>query len=126
MKGDEPPKFGDDPTANFTGDRPRPGAQNEDTYGAIRALDPQTGEMKWEFRQNAQSTEAGILTTAGDVLFSGSRDGSFYALDARTGKLVWQTNLGPSIAAGPMSYSVNGKQYVSIQAGSALFTLGLQ
>ncbi len=124
VKDVEPPKYSDGEL--FTGDRPKPGAQNEDAYGAIRALDPQTGEMKWEFRQNAQSTEAGILTTAGDVLFSGSRDGAFYALDARSGKLVWQTNLGPSIAAGPMTYSVNGKQYVSIQAGSALFTFGLQ
>ena len=46
-------------------------------------------------------TEAGILTTASDMLFSGGRDGSFYALDARTGKLLWQTNLGPSVAVEP-------------------------
>ena len=53
-----------------------------------------------------------MLTTASDMLFSGARDGSFFALDARTGKLLWQTNLGPSVAAGPMTYAVNGKQYV--------------
>jgi glucose dehydrogenase len=67
-----------------------------------------------------------VLTTASDVLFSGGRDGSFYALDARTGRLLWQTNLGPSVAAGPMTYAVNGRQYVSIMAGSALFTFGLR
>ena len=56
------------------------------------------------------------------MLFSGARDGSFFALDARTGKLLWQTNLGPSVAAGPITYAVNGKQYVSIMAGSSMFT----
>ena len=77
-------------------------------------------------RQSAPSTEAGILTTASDVLFSGSRDGSFYALDAHDGKLLWQTNLGPSVAAGPMTYSVSGKQYVSIMVGNSLFAFGLR
>ena len=57
-----------------------------------------------------------MLTTASDVLFSGGRDGSFYALDARDGKLLWQTNLGPSVASSPMTYAINGKQYVSIMA----------
>jgi len=60
------------------------------------------------------------------VLFSGGRDGQFYALDARDGKLLFETNLGPSVSAGPMSYMANGKQYVSIQAGSALYTFGLK
>ncbi len=50
----------------------------------------------------------------------------FYALDARTGKKLWETNLGPSVSAGPMTYSVNGKQYVSIQGGTSLFTFALQ
>jgi len=55
-----------------------------------------------------------------------ARDGAFYALDARDGKLLWRTNLGPSVAAGPMTYAVNGKQYVSIMVGSSLFTFGLR
>jgi alcohol dehydrogenase (cytochrome c) len=122
--GEEPPKFHEGQT--FSGVFPRGGARGDDVYSAIRAIDPKTGEKKWDYRQAAPSTEAGILTTASNVLFSGSRDGAFYALDARDGKLLWQTNLGPSVAAGPMTYSVNGKQYVSIQAGSALFTFGLR
>ena len=59
-------------------------------------------------------------------LFGGGRDGQFVALDARDGKLLWETNLGPSVSAGPMTYLVNGKQYISIQAGSALYTFGLR
>jgi glucose dehydrogenase len=67
-----------------------------------------------------------VLTTAGDVLFAGGRDGQFVSLDARDGKLLWETNLGPSVSAGPMTYAVNGKQYLSIQGGSALFTFTLR
>jgi outer membrane protein assembly factor BamB len=66
-----------------------------------------------------------VLTTASDLLFSGARDGSFYALDARDGTLLWQTDLGTSVAAGPITYSVNGRQRVSIVAGRSLFTFGL-
>jgi len=124
VKGEEPPEFHEG--QGFSGLFPKAGARGEDAYGAVRAIDPKTGEKKWDFRQNGPSTEAGILTTASNVLFSGGRDGAFYALDARDGKLLWQTNLGPSVAAGPMSFMVDGKQFVSIQVGSALFTFGLR
>ena len=70
--------------------------------------------------------KADVLTTASNVLFGGGRDGQFVALDARDGKLLWETNLGPSVSAGPMSFQVNGKQYISIQAGTALFTFALR
>ena len=53
-------------------------------------------------------------------------DGGFYALDARDGKLLWQANLGPSVMSGPMTYSVDGNQYVSVVAGNALYTFGLR
>ena len=124
VKGETPPEFHND--VSFTGDRPKPGATGDDVYSTIRAIDPQTGEKKWDFRLSAPSTEAGVLTTASDVLISGGRDGQFYALDARDGKLLWETNLGPSVSAGPMTYLVDGKQYISIQAGAALFTFGLR
>jgi alcohol dehydrogenase (cytochrome c) len=124
IKGEEPPEFHEG--QSFSGLFPRGGARGNDEYGAVRAIDPKTGEKKWDFRQNAPSTEAGVMTTASNVLFSGGRDGAFYALDARDGKLLWQTNLGPSVAAGPMSYMVNGKQFVSIAVGNSLFTFGLR
>jgi alcohol dehydrogenase (cytochrome c) len=124
IKGDEPPEFHDG--QSFSGLFPKGGARGDDEFGAVRAIDPKTGEKKWDFRQKGPSTEAGIMTTASNVLFSGGRDGAFYALDARDGKLLWQTNLGPSVAVGPMSYMVNGKQYVSIAVGNSLFTFGLR
>ena len=124
IKGDTPPEF--KPGAGFTGLFPRPGLATDDVHSSIQAIDPKTGTKRWTYRINTPSTEAGVLTTASDVLFSGARDGSFFALDARTGKLLWQTNLGPSVAAGPMTYAVNGKQYVTIMAGNSLFTFGLR
>jgi alcohol dehydrogenase (cytochrome c) len=99
--------------------------KDNEGYGAVRAIDPQTGERKWEFKMN-DVTDAGILTTASDLLFSGGREGYFYALDARNGELLWKANVGGAVASGPMSYAVNGKQYVAISAGSALFVYALK
>ncbi len=99
--------------------------KEEEGYGAIRAIDPKTGARKWEFRMS-DVTEAGILTTATDLLFSGGREGYFYALDARSGALLWKTALGGAIAAGPMTYSAEGRQYVAVSAGNSLFVFALR
>ena len=123
-KGEEPPEFHSG--ASFTGVFPLNGNTGEDIFSSIIAVDPNTGERKWTHRLATSSTEAGVLTTASNVLFSGGRDGAFYALDARDGKMLWETNLGPSVSAGPMTYMVDGKQYVSIQAGTSLFTFALR
>ncbi|HEV2688669.1 MAG TPA: PQQ-dependent dehydrogenase, methanol/ethanol family [Bryobacteraceae bacterium] len=95
------------------------------SYGAVLAIDPNTGQIKWNFKMTAL-TESGILTTASDILFTGGREGYFYALDARSGALLWKTNLGGQVEAGPITYRVGGKQYVSIAAGQALFTFALR
>ncbi len=99
--------------------------REDEGYGAVRAIDPKTGEKKWEFKMT-DVTDAGILTTDSDLLFSGGRDGNFYALDDRTGQLLWKTLLGGPIAAGPMTYSVGGRQYVTISAGTSLFVFALK
>ena len=122
-KADKPPEFSLD--KSFSGEFPK-NVDGKEEYAAIQAVDPSTGAKKWEFKLSSARTEGGILTTAGNILFAGGRDGQFVALDARDGKLLWETNLGPSVAAGPMTYTVDGKQYVSIQAGSGLFTFGLR
>ena len=57
----------------------------EEGYGACQAFDPKTGDKKWEFKMT-DVTDSGILTTASDLLFSGGREGYFFALDARTGR----------------------------------------
>jgi alcohol dehydrogenase (cytochrome c) len=97
----------------------------EDGYGAILALDPRTGERKWEFKM-IDVTDSGVLSTASDLVFAGGREGYFFALDARTGEQLWRGNVGGQVSAGPMSYSVGGRQYVAIAAGSALFVYALR
>src|ERR1051326_2308521 len=96
-----------------------------DGFGAVRAIDPRTGERKWEFKM-ADVTDAGILTTASDLLVSGGRDGYFFALDAHSGDLLWKAALGAAVQSGPMTYSVDGRQYVAVNAGNCLFVFGLR
>jgi alcohol dehydrogenase (cytochrome c) len=94
-------------------------------HGAVLAVDAKTGEKKWSF-DFVDVTDAGILTTASDLLFSGNREESFFALDARTGKLLWRTSLGGAITSGTITYSVNGRQYVAVAAGVSLYVFGLR
>jgi alcohol dehydrogenase (cytochrome c) len=94
-------------------------------HGAVIAIDPQTGEHKWKFDQ-FDVTDSGILTTASDLLFTGGREGYFHALDARTGALLWKVALGGQIVNGPMTYAVDGRQYVSVISANSLVTFGLR
>src|SRR5882762_3377700 len=98
---------------------------NEVGNGAVIALDPKTGEQKWKVPQ-FDVTDAGILTTASDLLFTGGREGYFQALDARTGKLLWKASLGGQIVMAPITFQVAGKQYVSVISGHTLVTFALR
>ena len=93
--------------------------------GVVLAIDPQTGQSKWRFEQFDVS-DSGILTTASDLLFTGGREGYFHALDARTGDVLWKASLGGQIVMGPVTYSIAGKQYVSVISGNSLVTFGLR
>jgi len=99
--------------------------KEEEGFGVIRALDPHGLTRKWEFKMN-DITWAGVMTTASDVLFGGGKEGYFLALDARSGDLLWKIPLGGQINSGPMTYAVNGKQYVTVAAGSSLFAFALR
>lgn len=98
---------------------------NDEARGVIRAYDPQTLEQVWEFNLG-NITWGGVLSTDGDLVFGGGKDGYFVALDASSGELLWRASLGGQVNAGPMSYSVDGRQYVAIAAGSALFVFTLR
>ena len=79
-----------------------------------------------QYSLEAIATGSGILTTATDLLFTGGREGYFYALDARTGALLWKASLGGQIVNGPISYAVDGKQYVAVISGNSLLAFGLR
>jgi alcohol dehydrogenase (cytochrome c) len=94
-------------------------------HGTVMAIDPRTGQQKWRFEQ-FDVTDSGILTTATDLLFTGGREGYFHALDARTGELLWKVALGGQIANGPITFAIDGQQYVSVISGNSLITFGLR
>ena len=94
-------------------------------HGAVIALDALTGEPRWKFDMT-DVTSSGILTTASDLLFTGSREGYFQALDARTGELLWKASLGGQIVNGPITYEVAGKQYVATISGHSLVAFALR
>jgi len=98
---------------------------NEVGSGATVAIDPRTGKRAWTFPQ-FDVTDAGMLTTATDLLFTGGREGYFYALDAKTGKELWKANLGGSIVMAPITYRIDGQQYVSVISGHTLVTFALR
>ena len=93
-------------------------------YGAIRAIDPKTGEKKWDFKM-VDNTESGVLSTAGDLVFGGGMDGDFVALDAKTGDLLWSVYLGGANSSGPISYAVNGKQYIVGTGAGTMYVFAL-
>jgi alcohol dehydrogenase (cytochrome c) len=84
--------------------------------GEIEAWDPVAQKKVWGVKEDLPFN-GGTLTTAGGLTFYGNMHGDFRALDAKTGKVLWSTNLGSGIGPGASSYSVNGKQYVAIVVG---------
>jgi alcohol dehydrogenase (cytochrome c) len=113
------------PTAGIGRKGPINNWTNEVGKGVVMAIDPQTGQAKWRFDQ-FDVTDGGMLTTASDILFTGGREGYFLAFDARTGKLLWRINLGGQIVMAPITFQVDGRQYVSVIAGHTLMTFGLR
>lgn len=93
---------------------------NNPAYGALRALDPATGERKWEFRYLTPST-AGLLTTASGLVFTGDADGNVIALDSRSGTLLWSYQMGAKLhGTSATTYMVDERQYVLVPAGATL------
>jgi alcohol dehydrogenase (cytochrome c) len=86
-------------------------------YGSLKAVDPVTGETKASLKMDYPNY-GGALATAGNLVFLGEADGTFGAYDAKSLKPLWSFNVGTGINAPPITYAVNGKQYVAVLAGS--------
>ncbi len=111
------------PGTAFTGGGGRY-VNGDDASGAIRALDAVTGKLRWEFPLLSPGFTS-LLSTAGGLVFGGTEEGNFIALDAENGKPLWDLQLGGAVRGFPISYAVDGKQYVAIAAGNALFSFAL-
>jgi alcohol dehydrogenase (cytochrome c) len=105
------------PRERFTGGAVR---TPDRLYGSLKAVDPTTGETK-AAQKLIYPNMAGVLATAGNLIFLGHYDGTFAAYDAKTLNEVWSFNVGSPIQAPPVSYSVNGKQYVAILVGARMW-----
>jgi outer membrane protein assembly factor BamB len=100
-------------------------ADQENWQLYVKALDL-SGKTVWSYMQvDSNHYGPGLLSTAGGIIFAGEQQGQFTALDAKTGKVLWHFNTGGLITAGPMTYSVNGKQYVAIGSYANFFAFAL-
>jgi alcohol dehydrogenase (cytochrome c) len=84
--------------------------------GELIAWDPVASKKVWGIKSDLPFN-GGTLSTGGNLVFWGDLHGDFKAIDAKSGKVVWSKNLGSGIGAGPVTYSVNGKQYVAVVVG---------
>jgi PQQ-dependent dehydrogenase (methanol/ethanol family) len=94
----------------------------------LRALNIDTGEIAWEVAQPGAArakTWTGVLATAGGLVFYGRPNGGFTAVDQRTGKLLWQFPTNVRMKAGPMTFSLAGKQYIVVAAGPNILCFAL-
>jgi alcohol dehydrogenase (cytochrome c) len=102
-----------------TGSEIAPGTTN---VGSIHAISTVTGHTDWKYEQRAATTS--LLTTGGGLLFGGDVGGRFRAYDQRTGKVVWEVNLGSQVTGFPVSFAVDGRQYIAASTGQAILAGG--
>src|SRR5262249_44888121 len=98
--------------------------RNAHGTGSIVAIDPVTGETRWRF-QMISTPSAGMLATAGGLVFTGDRHGYLIAFDDKSGKVLWKFQTGGAIVAPPISYALDGKQYVAVAAGGSILAFAL-
>ena len=109
------------PAGGRGGPPPSRGPNDPPNSTGIKALDPETGKTMWDFKTYQGSLSNGLLATAGNVVFASIRDGNIAAFDAKTGKALWRFQTGAALAASPMSYAVDGKQFIAIAAGNFVY-----
>jgi alcohol dehydrogenase (cytochrome c) len=88
----------------------------EDHIGALKAIDPKTGEIKWTYKNKAPLW-GGVLATAGGLVFTGNPEGYLMAFDAETGEMLYKFNTGSGVVSSPITWKMDGEQYVTIVSG---------
>jgi glucose dehydrogenase len=92
-----------------------------DYVGEFVAFDPVTGEREWEYRvPSGAAMTASALATGGGIVFGGTADRYFFALDTETGESLWQMRLNGDISGAPVTFAVDGRQYVAVAAGGRI------
>ena len=93
-----------------------------DEVGTIHAISAETGKTIWKYEQRAATQS--LVATGGRLLFGGDAQGRFRAFDQDTGQVLWEVNLGSQVTGYPISYSVDGRQYIAVSTGGSLATGG--
>ncbi|MEP1201300.1 MULTISPECIES: PQQ-dependent methanol/ethanol family dehydrogenase [Rhodobacterales] len=88
----------------------------DDHIGSLKAIDPDTGELKWEFKNNAPLW-GGVMTTAGGLVFTGTPEGDFIAFDDETGEKLWSFQTGSGVIGQPITWEQDGEQYLTVISG---------
>ncbi|MEP2639483.1 PQQ-dependent methanol/ethanol family dehydrogenase [Roseobacter sp.] len=88
----------------------------DDHIGSLKAIDPDTGTVKWEFKNNAPLW-GGVMTTAGGLVFTGTPEGEFIAFDDETGEQLWSFQTGSGVIGQPVTWDQDGEQYVTVISG---------
>ena len=88
----------------------------DDHIGALKSIDPLTGKINWSYK-NPAPLWGGVLTTAGGLVFFGTPEGKFLALDDKTGETLYSFNVGSGIVSSPITWTQNGEQYVAVVSG---------
>jgi len=99
--------------------------QGEVATSGVMAIDPETGTVKWRSKIAQATLGGGVLATGGGLIFAATGDGNLIALNSKTGAPLWHFQTGARIGASPMSYSVDGQQFVAVSAGSVLYSFAL-
>ena len=94
-----------------------PGVEPGELLGHLLAIDPLTGEKRWEIPLTDFPSSAGMLATGGGLLFTGNLTGEFIALDEMTGETLWQFQTGSGVNSTAITYTHNGRQYVTVASG---------
>jgi alcohol dehydrogenase (cytochrome c) len=94
--------------------------------GALKAIDYETGDIRWSHKYpGSRTSNSGLLTTAGGVLFGGDAAGNMVGYDPASGRILWHAGLGAGVSNGPMTYELDGRQYLVVGAGENLFAFKL-
>jgi alcohol dehydrogenase (cytochrome c) len=88
----------------------------DDHIGSLKAIDPMTGKVKWNYK-NPAPLWGGVLTTAGGLVFTGTPEGKFLAFDDENGDILYKFNVGSGIVSSPITWTTNGEQYVAVVSG---------
>jgi glucose dehydrogenase len=107
----------------------------EEQWGNVTAVEVDAGKIAWQYKTE-QPMIGGVLATAGGLVFTGEGNGLFKAFDAATGKVLWQFQCGAGVNAAPISFEIDGEQYIAVAAGGnfqlnyrrgdAIFVFGLR